>query len=782
MARARLSETITDPLGNVLAGAAVTVRELGTVTPLGQTMYSARTGGTVLGNPLTSDAFGRIEAYATFPDEVDLYIAAPYRTARTVRSAFIESQDTPPFGGHNDGRRQAVEIVALNNGGQPGPVNHSRQILPEDITYIDVGALAPDLGNFQFAIATDRWIFWLPYGAEFEEDGPSSRMLVYDRSGDREDLASYRVIDLNEVMGLTGTAAKAMGILGGCVDEDGWLYLAPFMEDATLGPLATKGNSLMVRINTRKDPEDPTAYERFDLLGMSSPPSLFGYCGAAVAGPYTFYCPVSDAGGSPGANTHHGQMVRYDRRLPFASPAAWAYYDLTAIHARLKGFQGILLAGDWLYLVPFKWGNNATDRSGRILRYKLGTPFGAGGTWQHYDLEPLNAANVAYDGAVWTGREIVLVPWGSASLGYQLGRAAKFDPEGPIGGAANELSNPSNWEFFDLLTLPYDSGISAENRCRGYQWAWFSYPDCWFVPSVNSVNPIGGTYPRVPPYVKWDCRKPFSAAASWQTLDYGDALSLTTQVLSTGAAFDGVDAWLSPFGSRPSPSAKIAIIHCPRSDPAASDAWASSDAFKNARGYVGFGTDDPGARVHVSGQVYADAVQAGVGALTTTRAVVPTVPFKSAVSALNSGAAETTMQVYLLPANALVVHSGIRIRAWGGFNANANTKTLRLKLGGTTPTQGVAYGAAGGQLLSAFAVTTNGGSWDLDATILHKATNSQDSIARWLATSTAAVDDPHAEVASGTRDATTALPIVVTGQGTSTGDMSLRGMVIEVLG
>lgn len=669
-----------------------------------------------------------------------------------------------PFGANDNGRLGAVDIVALNNGGQPGPINRTRQILPDDITYIDVGALQADLGQFQFAIATDRWVYWLPYGDEFAHNGPSSDMLVYDRSKDRTELTSYRVIDLNAVMGLTGADAKAEGILGGCVDEDGFLYLAPFHEGATFGTLFSTGNSLMIRIDTNKDPEDPSAYESFDLQDMASPPALFGYCGAAVGGRYVYYCPVSDPGGAVGANVHHGWIVRYDRTLAFDDPDAWETFDLTAIHARLKGFQGIIDAGDYVYLIPFKYGNLATERSGRILRYLKGTDFDAGGAWQHYDLEAATGvahpANVAYDGVVYTGRELVLVPWGSASIGYQLDRAAKFDLEGPVGDAANELENPYNWEFFDLLDLPFDVGISAVNRCRGYQWGWFSYPDVWFVPSVTTVDLIGGTTPRVPPYVKWDSRKPFSATASWQMLDYGDTDSLTTQVLSTGAAFDGVDAWLAPYGSGAVPSARLTIVHCPRAEPAASDAWASVDAFKDARGYVGFGTDEP---VSPLSTVVGGSTEAGtVGAYW----------YKTAATAANVSTGETVLMTTTLPADTLSqAGSLIHFRAWGAFAANANNKTLIVYLGGVA-------------LASLGPVAHNGGSWVIEGDIMYRSASNQPysiTFTTMTAAGAPGTNTPKIVATSITTvDPTTALALEITGtSGTASNDIIRSGAWVK---
>lgn len=52
---------------SVAGGAEVTVYEMDGVTPIAQTMYTARTGGAVLSNPLTADTSGLIKAYVPIP-------------------------------------------------------------------------------------------------------------------------------------------------------------------------------------------------------------------------------------------------------------------------------------------------------------------------------------------------------------------------------------------------------------------------------------------------------------------------------------------------------------------------------------------------------------------------------------------------------------------------------------------------------------------------------------------------------------------------------------------
>lgn len=77
MARAHLRETINDTTtGQPIANAAVTIREQGTTTAIAATMYAAKTGGTTVSNPITTDAGGTVELWLDTPQQVDFRVVA----------------------------------------------------------------------------------------------------------------------------------------------------------------------------------------------------------------------------------------------------------------------------------------------------------------------------------------------------------------------------------------------------------------------------------------------------------------------------------------------------------------------------------------------------------------------------------------------------------------------------------------------------------------------------------------------------------------------------------
>lgn len=90
MARALLSYVVTDSDGDVQASAAVTVYESDGVTPVGQTMYTAASGGVALSNPLTTNSSGLIQAYFDTAQTVIL----SYGTGPTTRTVYLTPDPT----------------------------------------------------------------------------------------------------------------------------------------------------------------------------------------------------------------------------------------------------------------------------------------------------------------------------------------------------------------------------------------------------------------------------------------------------------------------------------------------------------------------------------------------------------------------------------------------------------------------------------------------------------------------------------------------------------------
>ena len=148
---------------------------------------------------------------------------------------------------------------------------------------------------------------------------------------------------------------------------------------------------------------------------------------------------------------------------------------------------------------------------------------------------------------------------------------------------------------------------------------------------------------------------------------------------------------------------------------------------------------------------------------------IPAVAYISGTSAsTGANTTETDLQTYTLPANTLGVDGrGVRIRAWGDFAANANTKTVRLKFGGTT----IQFNAT--------TTAPNNMDYVIEAVIVRIGANSQ-TYGSFMLVETL----PQSTISTSIAITDTAgIVIKVTGQnGTANaGDISCRAMVVEVL-
>lgn len=123
----------------------------------------------------------------------------------------------------------------------------------------------------------------------------------------------------------------------------------------------------------------------------------------------------------------------------------------------------------------------------------------------------------------------------------------------------------------------------------------------------------------------------------------------------------------------------------------------------------------------------------------------------------NTGSAETDLMTATIDNGTLNgLGASILIFACGQTNANANNKTLKLKLGSAT-------------VISSGALALNNKDWTLQAEIVFNGGSSQITWAEFTSNGSA----PIVAVNTLTQDFTTNLTLTFTGTGTSTGDISI---------
>jgi hypothetical protein len=645
MARAILQHVVQDSSGNVQPYALVTVYEQDGSTLLTQTMYTRGVGGAVQPNPMRADQYGLVVAYLDAPQRVVVSVGG-----RAYNSEFVADSSE-----ENTGIRGELLARAGNNGGQAGPSPRNLGWTANDITFFDATTVNTEARGFQLAVFDGERVLFLPYGDHRRTGayipGPRSGLLAYDVRLPFQSVDSYQYANIAAVIG----NAKAEGWLGGCTDPDGWVYFAPYFTKANG---TTEANTLMCRWNSKSgNIADAAAWEVFDLSTHPYYGGAAGWCNAVYCEGYIYYSPLSHYSESGAVNPHHGHTYRYSVAGQFNDPNSWAGYDLGNVHANAKGFQGIITDGRYIYFIPFVL-DAALTRSGRIVRYDSNLSFISPGSYQTFDLATLDATAVAFDGAVYDGRRIWLVPWGTQSPGLSLGTIAIFDTEGPVGGAANELANANNWLIVNLATL-----LGA--KYAGYQWGWCDGQYVYFVPSFNSAyTSVDAPAGRVPPYLRCNIHQRPDEVASWQAIEYGDLASTGivtdagyTMPASTGGAWDGRYGYCAPYGFPGQQVGKIARIRTYVPDPAGvAPAWRSTDHFTTLAGNTGFGTKTPmtGAKVDVAGGIRSTGVGAALGYGTGSGGVVTQLTSKTTGVTLNKINGQITMHNAALAGGATV--------------------------------------------------------------------------------------------------------------------------------
>lgn len=143
-------------------------------------------------------------------------------------------------------------------------------------------------------------------------------------------------------------------------------------------------------------------------------------------------------------------------------------------------------------------------------------------------------------------------------------------------------------------------------------------------------------------------------------------------------------------------------------------------------------------------------------------------PWVNLADVSNSLAAETDLHSYTIPAAHFNVNGrAIRLTAWGSSAANTNTKTLRLKFGSTPVTV----------VLNPTQTAPNNLPWRVQAMIARTGSNAQKLYVNvQLGTAVELIS-----TVTGAENDSNPLVLKITGQGSASGDLTIRGSMVEYL-
>ncbi len=135
-------------------------------------------------------------------------------------------------------------------------------------------------------------------------------------------------------------------------------------------------------------------------------------------------------------------VVRYDSTSTFTQAGSWTSFDVSAVSAQARDFEGAVFDGRYMYFVPYK--DQSNGYGGKAVRYDTTKPFAQTASWESFDTAQVNANAVGFNGGQFDGRYVYFAPFGSGN-GWG-GTTIRFDTQGTF-------TNTSSWKAFDMTVL-----------------------------------------------------------------------------------------------------------------------------------------------------------------------------------------------------------------------------------------------------------------------------------------------------------------------------------------
>jgi len=285
--------------------------------------------------------------------------------------------------------------------------------------------------GFTGGIFDGRYVYFVP-----DKNGTSGYLARYDTHGAFSSSSSWLGINL-----ATLVTANAKGF-NGAVSDGHYIYFisgiaAPsgvtLRYDPTVGDITQ--SAAWLSANT-------TA-----LLGAN----YQGFEGGTFDGRYIYLTPYSNNG-----KVSDGYIARYDTTGSFNSATSWTGVNIagTAVFnsSNYTGFTGAVFDGRFVYFIPFSSTYQTPGGTSHIARYDTLGSFASSSSWTGVNIAEISGMTKlvgGYDGAVWDGRYIYLIP-NDDPTGVTSGKVARYD----TGGTDSAYS-------FLYSTPPYSDGFGS---------------------------------------------------------------------------------------------------------------------------------------------------------------------------------------------------------------------------------------------------------------------------------------------------------------------------------
>ena len=256
------------------------------------------------------------------------------------------------------------------------------------------------------------------------------------------------------------------------------------------------------------------ALERFATYDAGATDGLEtrGFFGAMCDGRYVYFSPQCNTAG------RHGTALRYDTHGGFDDPGSWSAYDAGRTSGLdTTGYYGVACTGRYVFYAPRH--NSAGKLHSVMLRYDAGNgDFRDPAAWSAFDLGVARSSQ----GCAFDGRYVYYVPGYDGDGSGGSGLVIRYDTTAPFA----EAGSYETW----------DAGDTGGVACSCYDGAVFDGRHVYFAPLGRRGNML-----------RYDTRRPFREAASWEAHDIRGAIDPPI-AMCVGAVFDGRHVYYVPYG------------------------------------------------------------------------------------------------------------------------------------------------------------------------------------------------------------------------------------------